>query len=596
MTSIATSTTEAPPQVATKPSKVEIAKSSSEALRGTVAETLRSDADGFGHDDVQVLKFHGIYQQDDRDARKVRRLTGEEKEHRFMVRAKIPGGELTADQYLSLDAIAGNHAGASLRLTTRQGVQLHGIVKGELKPTVAAMNRALLSTLAACGDVERNVMAPPAPLAHGAFVDARRLAQEIAADLCPRTNAYHQIWLDGERYETGDPEPDGVESFYGDAYLPRKLKTAIALVGDGLSDDTVDVHAQDVGLIAVAEGNRIGRVQILVGGGLGMTHRKADTFARIATPLGSVPRDRAIDAVRAVAAVFRDHGNRSDRRHARLKYLIEDWGLQRFRRQVETRLGFELDPPLDIGPLRHPDHLGRHDQGEGRFFYGVFVAEGRIADTPRRRVRTALRRVVEALRPRVLLTPDQNLLLADLTEDDAEAVEQILAAHGVPLPGDLSRVRRHGVACPALPTCSLALTESERVMDDVVADLDAELARHGLEDAELAVRMTGCPNGCARPYTADLGVVGSGLGQYDLYVGGGLARGRLGDLWATKVPQGEIATSLSPLFARWAAEREPDESLGDFYVRTYRHGEPRSLLSGDKSWPASSAAAPRSLP
>lgn len=574
---------EAPPETST-PSRVELAKQASRALRGTVTETLDSDEPAFEHDDVQVLKFHGVYQQDDRDARKVRRLLGQDKEHSFMVRAKIPGGLLTADQYLALDDIAGRHSGASLRLTTRQGIQLHGVVKGELKSTVAAMNRALLSTLAACGDVERNVMAPPAPFTHGAFADARRLACEIAVDLCPRGGAYHQIWLDGERYETGDPDPLGHEPFYGDGYLPRKLKTAIALAG-AEGDDTVDVHAQDVGLVAIAHGDAIERVQVLVGGGLGMTHRKADTFARIASPLGSVPRDRTVDVVRAIAAVFRDHGNRSDRRHARLKYLIEDWGLDRFRREVESRLGLALDPSVDVGHLRHPDHLGFHAQGDGRFFYGVFVAEGRITDTPRRRVRTALRRLVEALRPRVLLTPDQNILFGDLPDDAGDIVEQILEAHGVHLPRRLARVRRHAVACPALPTCGLALAESERVMDDVVFDLRTELARHGLEDAEVSVRMTGCPNGCARPYTADLGIVGRSPGVYDLYVGGGLARGRLADLWAEKVAQDAIPAVLSPLFARWASERRGEESLGDFYLRTVRDGNPRTLLTGDKSSP-----------
>ncbi|MDA8020422.1 MAG: NADPH-dependent assimilatory sulfite reductase hemoprotein subunit [Thermoanaerobaculia bacterium] len=583
---------------AAKPSKVERAKTTSRALRGTVVETLDAGDGPFGDEDVQILKFHGIYQQDDRDARRIRRLTGDAKEHWFMVRAKIPGGELTPDQYLALDHIAGRHSDASLRLTTRQGVQLHGVLLGDLKPAVAAMNRALLSTFAACGDVERNVMAPAAPWKREIYSDARVLAAEIATDLCPRTGAYHQIWLDGERYDTGDPEPQAAsheqEPFYGDGYLPRKLKTAIAIAGE-LGDDTVDVHAQDIGIVLIPESSTSGSegveaVQILVGGGLGMTHRKADTYARIGTPLGTVRRHQVVAAVRAIAAVFRDHGNRSDRRHARLKYLIDEWGLDRFLRTVQEQLDFELSPPRDLDCLPHPDLLGRHDQGDGRSFYGVFVAEGRIADTPRIRLRTALRRAVLALRPRVLLTPDQNILFGDLSDADVDALEQILSAHGIALPGELSQVRRNAVACPALPTCGLALTESERVMPDIVRDLEAELSRHGLEGGELAVRMTGCPNGCARPYTADLGIVGSGLGVYDLYVGGGLARGRLADLWAVKVPQHEIAASLAPLFARWAAERVAGESLGDFYLRTFRAGSPRTRLTGDKSSPASITA------
>jgi len=569
---------------APKLSEVERAKTASRGLRGRVAETLASDAPAFEHDDVQVLKFHGIYQQDDRDARRIRRLTGADKEHWFMVRCKIPGGELTADQYLALDRIAGRHGNASLRITTRQGLQLHCVLKDELKPAVASINRALVSTLAACGDVERNVMAPPAPYAGGAWAEARRLAAEIAAELCPRTRAYHQIWLDGERVETGDPPPADDEPFYGDGYLPRKLKTAVALP----EDDSVDVHAQDIGLIAIPDGDggAIHGVVLLAGGGLGMTHKKADTFARIGTSVGWVERRHAVAAVRAVAEVFRDHGNRSDRRHARLKYLIEEWGLDRFRRELASRIDFPLAPPVETGPLRHRDHLGLHDQGDGRWFYGVFVAEGRIADTPCRRTRTALRRIVQTLRPRVLLTPDQNLLLADLDAGGGEAVEQILAAYGVPLPSELSRVRRHGVACPALPTCGLALADAERAMDDVVAALEVELARHGLDAEEIAVRMTGCPNGCARPYTADIGIVGRSPGVYDLYVGGGLARGRLADLWDEQVPIDRIAESLSPLLAEWAGGRRGGEGLGDYFQRAHRGGSIRTLLTGDKSVPA----------
>jgi sulfite reductase (ferredoxin) len=566
-----------------KLSEVERAKAASRGLRGSVAETLASGAPAFEHDDVQVLKFHGIYQQDDRDARRIRRLTGADKEHWFMVRCKIPGGELTADQYLALDRIAGRHGNASLRITTRQGFQLHGVLKDELKPAVAAINGALVSTLAACGDVERNVMAPPAPYAGGAFAEARRLAAEIAAELCPRSRAYHEIWLDGERVETGDPPPAGAEEpFYGDGYLPRKLKTAVALP----EDDSVDVHAQDIGLIAIPERDRIRAVVLLAGGGLGMTHKKADTFARIGTPVGTVERRHAVAAVRAVAAIFRDHGNRSDRRHARLKYLLEEWGLDRFRRELESRIDFPLAPPVEMGPLRHRDHLGLHDQGDGGWFYGVFVAEGRIADTPCRRTRTALRRIVEVLRPRVLLTPDQNLLLADLDVEGGEAVEQILGSYGVPLPAELSLVRRHGVACPALPTCGLALAEAERAMEDVIACLEAELSRHGLDAEEIAVRMTGCPNGCARPYTADVGIVGRSPGVYDLYVGGGLARGRLADLWDVQVPIDRIAESLSPLLAEWAGGRRGGEGLGDYFQRVHRGGSSRTLLTGDKSAPA----------
>ncbi len=570
-----------------KVTKVEVAKAASRRLRGSIAETLAGDATSFGHDDLQLLKFHGIYQQDDRDARAAQRASGGDKAWSFMVRTRLPGGRLPAESYLGLDRLADEVThDRSLRITTRQTLQFHGIVKGELKSAMARINQQVVTSLAACGDVGRNVMAPPAPLA-GAYLSAQALALELSRALEPQTGAYHEIWLDGEKVSSSEPstsptgaesEPHEKESLYGDTYLPRKFKTAIALP----DDNTVDVYTQDVGLVAVVENDQVIGVNLLVGGGLGMTHRKADTYARLGSQLGYVDRQDAIAAVQAIARVFRDHGNREDRKHARIKYLIEDWGTERFRAEVENEFGRALQPWREVGPLRYRDHMGPHRQADGRSFLGLWIENGRIIDRGRRRLKTALRAVIEALRPTVILTPDQNLLLADLDDQELIRAEKILEAFGA---GDTLKarpMRRFALACPALPTCGLALAESERFVPFLLDELEVELEALGLENEHLGLRMTGCPNGCARPYTADLGFVGRKPEQYDIYVGGRLHGDRLGDLWATEVHTTELVPTLRPLLRAWARGRQGDEALGDFYQRIQGNPAARQILTGDK--------------
>jgi sulfite reductase (ferredoxin) len=340
-------------------SKVEQAKRQGRHLRGSIAETLASDVSHFGQDDVQLLKFHGTYQQDDRDARRGRE-EGEEKAYAFMVRVAIPAGAITGQQYLALDELAERHANGSLRVTTRQGLQLHGVLKGDLKATIAGINQELLTTLAACGDVERNVMGCSAPLGDADHAAMRAVAEGIARELRPASRAYHEIWLDGEKQVSTQAE----EPFYGPQYLPRKFKTAVGLS----NDNCVDIWSQDVGLLAIVENGRIQGFNLLVGGGLGMTHHKGDTAARLAEPLGFVPTEHGIEAVRLVAAIFRDHGNRSDRRHARLKYLLAEWGIGRFRDEFQRRASFTLGPPVRLPTLPFHDHLGRHRLNDGRQF------------------------------------------------------------------------------------------------------------------------------------------------------------------------------------------------------------------------------------
>src|SRR3954470_5510424 len=432
-------------------SKVEIAKRASRHLRGSIAETLASGATHFEHDDIQLLKFHGTYQQDSRDQRRGRESAGEEKAYSFMVRVAIPAGAITADQYLALEQIADGHADGTLRVTTRQGFQFHGVLKGDLKATIAGINQDLLTTISACGDVQRNVMGCSAPLADADHATVREIAAALARELRPASKAYHEIWLDGEKQVSTEQE----EPFYGDRYLPRKFKTAV-----GLSiDNCVDIYSQDVGLLAIVSDGRIQGFNLLVGGGLGMTHHKADTTARLAQPLGFVPPAHGVEAVRLVAAIFRDHGNRSDRRHARLKYLIAEWGIDKFREEFQRRASFPLAPAVELPSLPFHDHLGRHRQPDGRSFYGVFIQSGRIVDTPGHELKPALHDIISRFRPGVRLTGQQNLLLTDLDPSAVEVVESLLRKHGVTLPADLSPARRFSLACPALPTCGLAVAE-----------------------------------------------------------------------------------------------------------------------------------------
>jgi sulfite reductase beta subunit-like hemoprotein len=436
------------------------------------------------------------------------------------------------------------------------------------------VDRALLSTLCGCGDVERNIVAPPAPLADTGHRALHALAIELTTAMTPSTNAYREIWLDGERI---DPESE-TEPLYGETYLPRKFKTGLALP----SDDSVGVHDQDIGLIGICAAGALQGVDVLVGGGAGLTHRKPETYARLASPLGYVERPHVVDLVRAIAGIYRDFGDRTDRRHARLKYVVEEWGVETFRAELERRIDFPLLPWVEVGPLQHPHWLGPHAQGDGRWLYGIRVESGRIIDDARCRLKTALRILVETLRPTVVLSPQQNLLLADLSEEDIPRLEHVLEAHGIALPRDLAPVRSEAMACPALPTCGLALAESERVVTELSDAIDRALARRGLDDTRLAMRMTGCPNGCTRPYAADLGIVGRKPGHYDVFVGGGPGSARLGELYAESVPFAELLDRLDPLFREWARLRKPRESLGDCYDRCLRRSSRRDLLSGDK--------------
>ncbi|HYB99527.1 MAG TPA: NADPH-dependent assimilatory sulfite reductase hemoprotein subunit [Candidatus Limnocylindrales bacterium] len=560
------------------PSSAEAAKAASRHLRAHLAEALVDASPKMEEDEVQVLKFHGAYQQDDRDWREAAKSTGGERAYSFMVRVKVPGGMLSAAQYLAMDRLADEVVrGRSLRVTTRQNFQLHGVLKTDLVRTIRVVNECLLTTLSGCGDVERNIVAPPAPLADAAHASLRALAGELTAALAPSTNAYHEIWLGAQKVDSSEEPADPL---YGETYLPRKFKTGLALP----DDDAVEVLDQDCALIGLVARDRLYGFNIALGGGGGLTHRKPDSYARLATPLGSIDAEHVVEAVRIVAGIFRDFGDRTDRKHARLKHVVEERGIDAVRAEFCRRAAFPLRPWVKLPPLQRKLWLGRHEQGDGRVFIGVALSAGRIADTPALRLKTALAAAVRAVMPNIVLTPQQNILFTDMTPQDADRLESVLHAYRIETGAGLTPLRQQALACPALPTCGLALAEAERVAPDVLDELERELMRLGRARAPLDLRITGCANGCVRTYNAEIGLVGRKPGHYDIYVGGGPEH--LAEIYAEVVSQEAVVLWLRPLLECWASESLQDEGLGSFYRRRFGSSRRADLCTGAKDDPA----------
>lgn len=543
-------------------SEAERIKLESLGLRGPLAEELSDESTHLSERARQLLKFHGSYQQEDRDQRRERKRAGLEPAYQFMIRSKLPGGTMTGEQYLLHDHLADRYGNGTLRVTTRQGFQLYGVLKSSLRSTIHELNEALVTTFGACGDVVRNTITCPAPIAGTLRLEMAALARTISDEMLPKSRSYHDIWVEGEKVtRTEEPEPDPL---YRDRYLPRKFKIAFAFP----DDNCTDVLANDVALIVIQEEGRLVGFNIAVGGGMGSTHGKADTYPRIATPLGFTEPDDLMDTLKAIIAVQRDNGNREDRRRARLKYLLDERGDDWFREQVEVELGRPLAPyRREVVLTAFEDHLGWHDQRDGRWFRGIWVENGRIRDQDDHRLRTALRTIVQRFAPDVHLTTHQNLLLTNIDPADRAAIDTILAEHGVIAPEDVLPVRRFSMACPAIPTCPLAVAESERVFPGVVDGMEQALAELGIPDQAITVRMTGCPNGCARPYTAELAFVGRSLGKYVVYVGGNAEGTRMGSVYADLVPLDRLIDTVRPLLERFRDERDEDERFGDFWTR-----------------------------
>lgn len=547
---------------ATEPPKLsrnEGLKENNTLLAGTIAQTLAdSTAERFTEDDYEFLKFHGIYQQDDRDKRKVA------KQYIMMVRTKFPGGVLSAAQYLACDDLARRFANGTLRITTRQDFQFHGILKANIRPAMKALNDALMSTIAACGDVERNVMAPPtpatSPLVDEVLVEARKLSDMLA----PKTPAYHTIWIDGQQLDMSRAEnATFVDPLYGKSYLPRKFKTAFAI--PPLND--IDIFTNDLGFIVIAENGRLTGYNVLAGGGMGMSHGNAHTFPRLADVIGFITPEQAEAVAKAVVTIHRDFGDRTNRKHARLKYVIEERGVDWFRRELEQRIGAKLAPARPFEFTKQGDLLGWRKQTNGNCFLGLFVENGRVRDDGSYQLMTGLRKVIERFQPEVRLTASQNLLLVNLKAEHQEEIERLLSEHGVSVANPFSRTRLASMACPALPTCGLALAESERVMPETVTRIEHLLAELGIPDQELIVRMTGCPNGCARPFMAEVAFVGKSPNKYQIYLGGNEASTRLNRLYKDSVKGEDLMNELRVVLSRFLKDRQNGERFGDFCAR-----------------------------
>jgi sulfite reductase beta subunit-like hemoprotein len=553
-----------------RPSAAEGIKEESRGLRGTIAEEIAAPEarGGLSEGAYTLLKFHGTYEQHDRDTATARKQAGQDKDWSFMVRVRAPAGRLTAAQWLALDALAGTHADGTLRLTTRQGVQFHGVLRKDLKPTIAGIHAGLMTTLAACGDVVRNVITTPAPRRDALHARLEAEAFHLSSALLPRTLAHHEIFLDGE------PVVEEADALYGPTYLPRKFKIALAHP----LDNAPDVLANDLGFVALTRRGELDGWIVTVGGGMGMTHNKPQTYPRLADPVARIAPDEVEEVARAVIRLSRDHGDRSDRKHARLKYVVAERGVAWVRERLEADLGRALAPPPPLPRFHLPEHLGWHEQGDGRLWLGLPIAAGRVADTPGAALRTGLREAVRRFGANPVVTPQQDLLLSDVAPADRAGMEALLRDHGFAMPSALSPLARWTLACVALPTCGQALTEGERVRDPIVADVEGRLASHGLLGERISLRITGCPNGCARPYAGDIGVVGRAPGLYTLFVGGDFEGTRLSFPLADKVRQEAIGATLAPLFGAFAAQRMANEGFGDFCARLGQEAT-RALLA-----------------
>jgi len=550
----------------TKLSGSETIKRESKNLRGNIVADL-ADANAFVSDEsYELLKFHGSYQGYDRDTATTRKKQGLDKEWEFMLRLKMPGGRLTANQYLALDTMCDSHANGTLRITTRQTFQFHCIVKAHLKPFIADINRVLLSTLGGCGDVVRNVITCPAPIKDNIHAVLEDACFTLAKEMAPKTDAYWDIWLDGEKMENYPflPAPAVGEPLYGDTYMPRKFKIALGQP----EDNCMDVLCNDLALLALFDGQELQGYNIALGGGLGMNHTNPKTFPYLARPVAFVKPQDLVKATESVVKLQRDNGDRSDRKHARLKYVVAEKGLAWCKSTLEHYFGAALDAPKTTGTWAVIDHMGWHEQGDGKWFLGIPIPSGRIGDNIHGvHYRTALRKVITTYKMPLVLTLDQNIILSDIEEGEKPAIAALLRKHGIRLREDISDLGRNFIACVALPTCGKALAEAERVQHPLENSIQQLMDKHGIGQDKIAVRIAGCPNGCPRPYVGDIGIVGRTPDHYALYIGGDFEGTRLNEKCFDKVPFAHITTALEPLFTLYKTGRTANEGFGDFCHR-----------------------------
>jgi len=537
-------------------------KTRSNYLRGTIQEGLADLSTGsMSEDDQQLLKFHGTYQQDDRDLRNDRRKHRLEKAYSFMIRIRVPGGVATPHQWLETDRLATQFANGTIKLTTRQAFQFHGIIKSNLKRTIKEINQTAMDTVAACGDVNRNVMCNPNPYLSSVHAEVLKAAQDISTHLTPATRAYHEIWLDGEKIETSEQEEQ--EPIYGKTYLPRKFKITIAVP----PSNDVDIFANCLSFIAIVENGKLVGYNVAVGGGMGSTHGNEATYPRLADVIGFCTPEQIVDVSEKVVLVQRDFGDRTDRKHSRFKYTVDDHGPDWILAKLNEYLGYELGPVRDYKFTDNGDRFGWVEDEKGNFHYTLFVEGGRVLDTPAFPMRTGLREIAKIHDGDFRLTANQNLVIANISAKKRSEIEALLEKYGMHHSHERSALRLASIACVALPTCGLALAEAERYLPEVVTELEEELENAGLRHDSITIRMTGCPNGCGRPFISEIGFVGRGPDRYNLYLGGGHAGQRLSKLYRQDIHSNEIRGLLAPIFQRYAKEREAGEHFGDFVIR-----------------------------
>lgn len=540
--------------------EMEHIKNRSNYLRGTIKEGLADEITGaIAEDDTKLLKFHGSYMQDDRDIRDERRKQKLEPAYSFMIRVRVPGGTATADQWIAMDDISTEYANNTIKLTTRQAFQFHGILKRNLKSSMQSIHHAVMDSLAACGDVNRNVMCNPNPYQSGVHKEVDTLATKISDHLSPQTGAYHEIWLDDEKIVDTKEE---VEPMYGKTYLPRKFKIGIAVP----PSNDIDVYSQDIGLIAVIEDDQLVGFNVTVGGGMGMTHGDTKTYPQVGRLLGYFPKEEAVDVCEKILTIQRDYGNRENRKNARFKYTVDRVGVDFIREELNKRLGWEIEEAKPFEFKHNGDRYG-WTEGSGKWHFTLFIQNGRVKDTSDYKLKTALREIAEIHTGDFRLTPNQNLIIANVAKSKKQQIQKIIDQYGITDGEHYTGLRRNSMACVAFPTCGLAMAESERYLPTLVNKIEGLLDEAGLNEEEITIRMTGCPNGCARPALAEIAFIGKAPGKYNMYLGGGFTGNRLNKLFKENIGEDEILESLKPILIQYGKEKNDGEHFGDFVIR-----------------------------
>ncbi|MEK5038423.1 assimilatory sulfite reductase (NADPH) hemoprotein subunit [Sporosarcina sp. FSL K6-3457] len=550
-----------PPQPG-KPSDVERIKLESNYLRGSLADSLVEQiSSGINDDDNRLMKFHGSYLQDDRDLRNERQRQKLEPAYQFMVRVRAPGGIATSQQWLVMDDLANRYGNGTLKLTTRQSFQMHGILKWNMKKNVQEINAALMDTLAACGDVNRNVMCNPNPYQSDIHAEVYELSRELSEYLSPRTQAYHEIWLDGEKVVNSQEVE--VEPMYGELYLPRKFKIGLAIP----PNNDIDVFSQDLGLIAILEDDKLVGFNIAVGGGMGMTHGDTATYPQLARVIGFCTPDKIIEVAEKVITIQRDYGNRSVRKNARFKYTVDAKGLEWIANELNNRLGWNLEAARAYNFEHNGDRYGWIKGNDGKWHYTLFIENGRVRDADDYPLMTGLREIAKIHTGDFRLSPNQNLVISNVTSQKKKKIVELLEQHNMTAGAHHSALRRSSMSCVAFPTCGLAMAEAERYLPVLLDKIDVIVDESGLRDKEIVIRMSGCPNGCSRPALGEIAFIGKAPGKYNMYLGAGFAGDRLNKIYRENIGEEEILAILQVLLAQYAKERLEGEHFGDFVIR-----------------------------